>query len=277
MELEILRAIQQIACPALDAFFIFATLLGETLPVVAVIAFVYWLIDREAGERIAFSLMLSLGINCLIKNVFRLPRPIGEDGIRSLRVETATGYSFPSGHTQNAATLYTFLALWLKRRWVWAVAAALSLLVAFSRLYLGVHYPKDVLVGLLLGTILPLCAARLHRRFPNRTRLYVLFALLLLPPLLLVGDADFYKFYGLVCGMALAYPLERRYVHFQTPASTVRSGALRIMLGLILLLVSKLVLGFALPEMLWFQCLTYFVISFEAFFVCPLLFVRLKI
>ena len=277
MELELLRTIQQIASPALDVLFIAITFLGETFPAVAIIALTYWLIDRRSGEQIAFSLLLSLGVNCTIKNICRFPRPIGEEGIRSLRVETATGYSFPSGHTQNAATLYTSLALLLRRRWAWAAAVVLSLLVALSRLYLGVHYPKDVLAGLLLGFVLPPCAARLYRRFRNRSTLYLLLALVLLIPLILVGDADFYKLYGLICGLALSHPLEQRFAGFQTPAAGPARALARVALGAALLLLSKAISGLLLPETLWANTAAYFVISFEAFFVCPLLYARLKL
>ena len=126
------------------------TMLGEQWAVILVLAVSYWAFDKKTGEELAFTLLVSGLSNNILKGFFRFERPIGIDGIRTLRAHTATGYSFPSGHSQNAATLYFFPA----RRgggWRWAAAAVVSLLVGLSRLYLGVHYPKDVAAGLALG------------------------------------------------------------------------------------------------------------------------------
>ena len=146
MELSILRGIQAVANPLLDYLFIGLTIFGEPLAAVALLTVVYWLWDKETGEYMTFALLLSLNVNGLIKNICRFPRPIGQEGIRSLRVQTATGYSFPSGHTQTAAALYGSLALRVRRSGVTKFAVAVTLLVGLSRLYLGVHWPKDCLL-----------------------------------------------------------------------------------------------------------------------------------
>ena len=106
MELALLKWIQSFSSPFLDGLFQLITMLGEQWAVVLALALSYWVIDKNMGEEFAFTLLISGLCNNILKGVFRFERPIGQEGIRTLRAHTATGYSFPSGHSQNAATLY---------------------------------------------------------------------------------------------------------------------------------------------------------------------------
>ena len=92
MELEILRHIQSIANPFLDFLFQLITICGEQIIIITVIAIIYWSLDKRFGEYIAYSLLTSVLLNNTIKDIFKMKRPIGEEGIRSLREKTATGY-----------------------------------------------------------------------------------------------------------------------------------------------------------------------------------------
>ena len=164
MELDFLRWIQSGANPALDWFFLAVTETGTYFPAIVLFTILYWLFDKETGELFGFTLLCSSFANTMIKGVVDAPRPIGEEGIRSLAVEGATGSSFPSAHSQMAVTTYWNLALILKKRAVSICMAALILLVGFSRLYLGVHYPRDVLAGLVLGVVMTyLCRTCIKR------------------------------------------------------------------------------------------------------------------
>ena len=98
-----------------------------------------------------YSLTGNIALNGAIKDYFKVERPIGKFGLESMRVETATGYSFPSGHTQTATTFWTSLAVQLKNKWVYVLAAVMAIGAGISRLYLAVHWPMDVVVGLILG------------------------------------------------------------------------------------------------------------------------------
>ena len=121
---------------------------------ILLVMFVYWAFDRAAGKRIIGGFGLSLYVNGLLKLIFCVYRP----WIRDVRVEpygdsklTATGYSFPSGHAAWATAPFGGTALWLRRNGRKVIAALLWAFVAvvlFSRNYLGVHTPQDVLVGL---------------------------------------------------------------------------------------------------------------------------------
>ena len=100
MELELLRYIQSGASPVLDAFFIGITMLAEPALWVLLLAWIYWNRDKTAGRFISYTVFTSLCFGNGLKEIFRMPRPIGEPGIRTIYAETATGYSFPSGHSQ---------------------------------------------------------------------------------------------------------------------------------------------------------------------------------
>ncbi|MBW3637328.1 MAG: phosphatase PAP2 family protein [Armatimonadetes bacterium] len=111
---------------------------------------VYWCISRKTGARLGVLLLLSVSLNDILKVFFALPRPYWGGEVVALATEKSFG--FPSGHAQNAALLWPFLALRSRnpRSWV-PLALLLALAIAFSRLVLGVHYPADALGGALVG------------------------------------------------------------------------------------------------------------------------------
>ena len=113
MELEILRNIQSIANPFFDFLFQLITICGEQIVLISIISIIYWTLDKKFGEYIAYSVLTSVLLNNAIKDIFKMKRPIGEEGIRTLREQTATGYSFPSGHTQGASSFYGAMAIYL--------------------------------------------------------------------------------------------------------------------------------------------------------------------
>ena len=138
-------------------------------------AFIFWAVDRHFGG----FLMLNYVGSSLLTQIAKLTACVYRPWVRDSRVhpvitalDTATGYSFPSGHTQSATAIYGSVGLWYgrKRRWLAVLMVVMVLLTAFSRNYLGVHTPQDVLAGMALtGGYLWLngkVAARLERQ-PN--------------------------------------------------------------------------------------------------------------
>src|SRR5690554_2577843 len=122
MELDLLRALQSIHSPFLDRFFEVITMLGEEVFIVPLLAILFWTVNKKFGEVLAFTIFTSLLLNNSLKDLFSFDRPIGEEGIRTLRPETATGKSFPSGHSQNAGATAGAFSLYLKNRWVTIVS-----------------------------------------------------------------------------------------------------------------------------------------------------------
>ncbi|MDE7299225.1 MAG: phosphatase PAP2 family protein, partial [Lachnospiraceae bacterium] len=163
--MDFLRLLAEHRSPAATAFFRTATWLGEELFVVAVLCMLYWCIHKRFAYRICFVYFISGIVVQVLKVTFRIDRPWVLDP-DFLPVEsamaTATGYSFPSGHTQAATALFgscLFLVAgrqW-KRNWqkiaVCCLCAAAIAAVGMSRMYLGVHTPKDVLVSFAVSIV----------------------------------------------------------------------------------------------------------------------------
>jgi membrane-associated phospholipid phosphatase len=114
---------------------------------------IYWCIDAAIGFRIGVMLVTTIGINGSLKILFHSPRPFWVDS-RVKAFASETSFGMPSGHSQNAASLWGLAAAKFKKRWVTILCIAAVILIGLSRLYLGVHFTRDVLSGWLIGGIL---------------------------------------------------------------------------------------------------------------------------
>jgi membrane-associated phospholipid phosphatase len=114
---------------------------------------IYWCIDANLGMQVAVIIMFSNSVNCFFKLAFHGPRPYWYSSlVKGLASETTFGV--PSNHAQTATVIWGILAAHIRKWWAWLVAVLLILLISFSRLYLGVHFPHDVLAGWLIGAAL---------------------------------------------------------------------------------------------------------------------------
>ena len=276
MELEILRNIQSIANPFFDFLFQLITICGEQIVLISIISIIYWTLDKKFGEYIAYSVLTSVLLNNAIKDIFKMKRPIGEEGIRTLREQTATGYSFPSGHTQGASSFYGAMAIYLKKRVMYIIATVMIILIGFSRLYLGVHYPKDVIVGGILGVLTSLICYKLYNRVENKMLLYVITFAIFIPALTFAHSADFIKGMGTYLGFIIGIYIEKKYVNFSTEGST-GNKIIRVLLGIVILLVLQLGLKVLLPSGTIFSFIRYLLISLVGIGVYPMAFKKLKI
>lgn len=275
-ELNIIRAIQSIANPFLDGLFQFITMFGEEAILIPLIAVIYWAFNKRMGEFIAYASLTSVLVNGAIKDIFKAKRPIGEPGIRSLRVETATGYSFPSGHTQGTASFWSAIAIYLKNNYMYAISALIIILVAISRLYLGVHYPKDVLFGAIFGILTSFITYKLFNKVNNKTALYFITFIIFIPALLYAHSADFIKGMGTFLGFALGIYVEKKYVNFSVEGKSANK-ILRVVIGLTILILLKVGLKAVFPNKLVFHFLRYFIIVFFGIGLYPAIFKKLKL
>lgn len=285
-ELEILQWFEGIRTDFFNALFQGVTFLGEEVLMILIVVTLWFAVDRRLGQKVLFVTASALAVNVTVKNFTKIPRPFTK-GISGVRTETATGYSFPSGHTQMFSTWSTLFALRLRRLWVSALTVLLILAVGFSRVYLGVHYPSDVIGGILFGVSLAVLGNFLFDRIKDTRKLYVATLIVFLPLVayfLVTADPlfeDLYKLYGMLCGLTLVSFLERTCEPLDYGVS-VWKKVLRVVIGL--------VVAFALKEgikamnvfeivqiSLLFDILRYFLVVLALGYLCPLLFRKLKL
>lgn len=268
--LDLILALQRGGTPFLDRIMQGVSLLGSEFFYFAVLVFLYWSGRRRLAISLACTVLVSLYVSFLLKDLFKMPRPSGA-GLRIL--EVPEDFSFPSGHAQSTASFWFFLAFSSGKPVLFALAGALVFLVSLSRLYLGVHYLEDVLFGAFLGLGLALGFSRVFR-IPARRSTPFPFVLV---PLSLGSVALFLgapsplavKTAGSLSGALFGYTLTLWF----------RLGEKRMPPGVFLLGVGTLVLlylgGRVVPvgHELWLW-VRYFVLTFYATFLFPLLVFR---
>lgn len=286
-ELEIIKWLQEVRTPIFNFFFEAITFLGEETVMIVVIAFIYFLVNKKIGEKISFTLFGTLLINNSLKGIFDLPRPFEVSSeVTPLREQTATGASFPSGHTQNSSTFYTSIGLYIKKKWVWIVIGVVLFLIGFSRLYLGVHFPKDILSGWMIGIGWGFLGWILYDKYAvnfQKKMILFLIQLAIFTPLLFFYESfdmfikvgvDFYKAYAIYLGFILAIFLENKFVNFSTEIPNQKK-ALRFGIAILVLFALQMGLSSVFPDGLIFTMLRYFLVSFVGLGVYPIVFTKL--
>lgn len=259
-ELQIIRWLQSIRNDFFDLIFEFFTLFGEELIVIAVLGGIYWCIDKRVGERLGISVFISLGINSLLKFLIMRPRPFMVDStIENLRPETSGGFSMPSGHTQSAATLFFGVYQFFRRRYLFVIALVITILVAISRMYIGVHYFTDVLVGGLLGYIITLLMYKWIGKKENMDLLYRIILIISLVALVILfvyniiilnnnyfDSAQFYfntealsKMIGTLVGFVVGIKFEKKIVNFSNHQNVMKN-IIRFVLGIAVIMAIRL-------------------------------------
>jgi len=155
--LAVIRAFQAAGNPAVEFIARAFSMLGETA-FYAIIFLIFWCVDEKKGFRIGLFVLISNGINTSLKVNLRVPRPYESDP--SVGIIHVTGYSTPSGHSQNSAVFWPLFMSGssgkksLPRGSRIAIAIIIPLCIGLSRIYLGVHYPTDVMLGWAIGALI---------------------------------------------------------------------------------------------------------------------------
>lgn len=140
--------------------FQYITFMGDEEFYLLLIPLLLWCIDFKKGARLTIFFLLSAYITFFLKDFFQHPRPFNL--VPSVHLASAEGYGFPSGHALSAITVWGAIAIWARKVWVWAVTGGIVILIGFSRIYLGVHFPTDVLAGWLIGISLLILYVFIH-------------------------------------------------------------------------------------------------------------------
>ncbi len=161
INMEIISFLQSFATPWLDKFFLLVTHIGSEQVFICLLITIYLAFDSRIGQRLGIYSLLGYYLNFHLKGLFDTPRPFELDSsvLRSAAAgETGIGAGIPSGHAQGSMTFWGLLAFYFNRKWLYPLCALIIILVALSRIYLGVHFPIDVLAGLLIGAVIVVLA-----------------------------------------------------------------------------------------------------------------------
>ena len=174
--------VESIRSPVLSIFFENISLAGYPTFLILFISFGYFYWSPSRFSRVAMLLFISAFINAFLKDFFQDPRP---DIQLMLDPKVGTSYGWPSGHAQIAVTLWGLLAYELKNKWITIGALTLIALIAFSRMYLGVHDFGDVFSGLVIGSFILLIwhyaiIYKFYKKFNELTWLFIILSFQLL-------------------------------------------------------------------------------------------------
>lgn len=239
--MQVLYALESIRSPFFDTVMSVITRLGEETVFMVVALFVFWCVSKRHGYYLLAVGFAGTVLNQFLKLLCRIPRPWVLDSsftiVESARAQ-ATGYSFPSGHTQNAVGTFGGIARFTRRKWVRVTAIVIAVLVPLSRMYLGVHTPLDVGVAAVTAVILLLVLYPVMERSDSRPGLmaaviavmialsvgYLLFVSLYRFPAdvdvenLAHGVENAWKLMGATLGLLAAWWLDVAFIHFDTRA-----------------------------------------------------------
>lgn len=298
--MEVLYFFESIRNPFLNVVMTVFTYLGSEIAFLAFALTIYWCVDKKRGYFVMSVGYIGVIINQILKICFMIPRPWVLDKnftiVESARAD-AEGYSFPSGHTQNAVGTYGSIARFLKKKWATIASVAMIIAVAVSRMYLGVHTPLDVGVSLLIGTALvfalyplfeyanknPVVMYWLLGIFFLTSAAFLIFALCYSFP----ADIDKDNLYslqktawtlvGATGAVFVFHPIEERFINFETKAP-IPVQIVKVIVGVSIVMSVKTGLKelFVLigggEEPLWLRAIRYFAVVACTVVVAPLTF-----
>lgn len=291
----ILHLIEKIRTPVLDEIMLKLTALGDEIPLIVVALLFFWCIDKRKAYYIISIGFLGLLTNQFLKMLCRVPRPwLRDPGLHTVEAakEGAGGYSFPSGHSQNSVGIFGGIAAIEKNKLVRILSVAICILVPFTRLYLGVHTPADVLAGSAMAVALILIMRPLIFGNDGKSVPFVLIFMTVLslvylafvyiwPNIVEITEDNFYSalknaytMVGCLFGFLLAYFADTKWIRF--PVKTVWwAQIIKITFGLLIVLAVRKGLNAPLAHVFGEypgRMVRYFIIVVVAGVVWPLVF-----
>lgn len=257
--MELLYFLEKIRVPVLNEFMLAITTFGEETAFLVIALILFWCVDKYVGYYTLSVGFVGTIANQFLKLWFRIPRPWVIDSnftILEQAREAASGYSFPSGHTQSAVGTFGCIAYTTKNKKLKHAAIAVAALVAFSRMYIGVHTPLDVGVSVVVAIVLvlalrPIVLGNNHRYMPVMLAgmLFIAVAFLCFVELYRFpedidlhnyqsGLKNAYTLLGALVGMVIVYIADEKWLNFTTKA-VWWAQILKVAIGLILVLIVK--------------------------------------
>ena len=257
--MQLLYLLERIRVPGLNEFMLAITTLGEETAFLVLALIFFWCVDKRKGYYLMSIGFIGTIVNQFLKLVFRVPRPWVKDPeftILEQAREGAGGYSFPSGHTQMSVGTFGGIAASTGKRWLRILSIVLAVLVPFSRMYVGVHTPQDVLVSVVVALALVFGLRPVVLSGSEKGMKFLIAGMLLMALGLLAyvelypfpadvdetnlasGVKNAYTMVGCLMGVAVVYIAEKRFVNFSEKA-VWWAQILKTVLGLALVLLVK--------------------------------------
>lgn len=251
--------LEKIRLPGLNEFMLGITYFGDEIAFLVVALILIWCADKRTGYYVLSVGFLGTIANQFMKLWFRIPRPwVLDESFTILEParEGASGYSFPSGHTQSAVGTFGSIAYTAKSKLIRWLCIAAVILVPFSRIYIGVHTPLDVGVAAAMAAVLifvlkPLILSEDKRVFPVFLGIMVAVSVAFLcfvelypfpvdidPHNMESGLKNAYTLLGSILGMVVVYTVDEKWLHFPTEA-VWWAQILKVAIGLGLVLAVK--------------------------------------
>lgn len=262
-------------------FWLFITYFGSEYFYLVALTTLYLAISKKLCYKTALPLFFSMWLNNLLKNVFKLERPPN-------RLIEVSGYAFPSGHAQNSTTFWGYLAIATQNVFVIILAIVLIILISYSRLYLNVHYPIDVVGGMLIGVFLVFTYYFLNKFFEEKVeKIPFGFKLIIssIVPLALFSiytaffveaNEDVPRICGAYLGFVVGYLLEGEIVGM-ADCQIFKFKVLRCFLGIIVIFIMYLLLSIIFPTGFYIVFIRYMLIALSVTVFIPFLIHLLKI
>ncbi len=285
--------LEGIRTPFLDRLMQFVTYFGQELIIIAVICALYWCADKRFAYLLGFTYFTAGLCVQTLKITFRIPRPwILDPEFKAVEsaLPGATGYSFPSGHTQGATCLFFPLALRISQVWAKVLCVLAFLCIGFSRMYLGCHTPKDVLVSMTLSILIS-CVIWRYRDvlLEDRRYLRIIAAVLVCLSLaaaayslLLLKDGVIETRYAMDCckaagaglGFAAGWYIERTKINFDPHTGSIPSKVIRLLAGLAAALLLKESFSLIFGSSILAKMSEYFILVLWVLVIYPYIFDR---
>lgn len=282
-ELIIIRGLQKLSCAFFDALNLGLTMIGDELFFIVVAVLLFWCVDKKFAFKFINVYIFSVAVNEGIKAAVGRKRPYDTAGVRSIGEKTS-GASFPSGHTQSIANIGTQINMrWhegVQKKIFIPLAVGLTLIVAFTRMYLGQHYLTDVLVGAGLGVALAVLIGFLFDLLKDKEEWLIvlaplcLIAAIVLAVLQVEGVGNVMTVLGAYTAVTAGYFIEKKFIRYNVKSDRWWKYLIKIVVGLATTLALKELLKLAFPveQYILYNYLRYFIVALWAVVGCSGLF-----
>lgn len=289
----------------LRAIFGAITYLGEAIVLIIVIALFYVAYDKKFGKNLAFNLVFSLYLNSFLKEVFQDGRPPANTDPTEEWGMIEPGYGFPSGHSQMAVTTWGYIGYEFKDKGkqylIPVIFSTIALLIAISRIVLGMHDLQDIIGGLLFGIGFLLTFIYLEPTVSEKIgeldlKIKLILAAVIPIGLFLLGtllfpsagiglvknaplypdEGGFAQACGAMLGVSLGYLLENEYVGYEPSELDTKQKLLNIIIGMVILFVLYFGLELVLHGSVVFRFLRYAIVAFVLILLAPFIFTKIN-